>query len=126
MFVNPPDLSKPIGYNHGVLMGKTLFVAGQVGWDRDERMAEGLPAQFGRALANVVSVVRAAGGSAENVARLTIYVTDKQVYLSSRREIGEVYRGVMGRHFPAMALVEVAGLIEPGAMVEIEATAVIP
>jgi enamine deaminase RidA (YjgF/YER057c/UK114 family) len=82
-------------------------------------------AQFERALSNVVSVVRAAGGGRRDIARLTIYVTDKNEYLSDLKAVGEAYRQVMGKHFPAMALVEVAGLVEPGTRVEIEGTAAI-
>lgn len=123
MFVNPDELARPVGYSHGVLRDGTLYVAGQVGWDREERMADGFVAQFRRAMENVVAVVRAAGGRPQDVVRLTIFVTDTDAYLASRREVGEAYRAVMGRHFPAMTLVRVAGLIEPGALLEIEATA---
>lgn len=128
---NPDGWAPPKGYNNGVLVegaGRLLFVAGQIAWDADARIVgEGdFPAQFRQALANVVAVVEAAGGRAEHVVRLTVYVTDKRGYLDAQRELGAGYREVMGRHFPAMALVQVAGLVEEGALVEIEATAALP
>ena len=107
--------------------GRILFVAGQIGWnERSELVGDDLVDQFEQALRNVVDVVRAAGGTPEHVGRLTIYVSDKDRYLGATKEIGTRYRGLMGRHFPAMALVEVSALLEEGALVEIEATAVIP
>ena len=126
--INPPDLPAPRGYNNGVVaQGRILFVAGQVGWTQaGELVPGGFVEQFARALENVLAVVRAAGGSPDAVARLTIFVVDKRAYVAAQRQIGERYRALMGRHFPAMTLVEVASLLEPGALVEIEATAVIP
>lgn len=127
--VNPDSLAAPRGYSNGIVMGpgRVLFVAGQIGWDREMRFAsDDLAEQFDRALANVVAVVRAAGGAPEHVGRLTIYVTDKRAYLEKTKAIGAAYRAHMGRHYPAMALVEVAALLEDRAKVEIEATAVIP
>ena len=107
--------------------GRLLAVAGQVAWDAEQRIvSESFVEQFGQALSNVVAVVRAAGGTPEHVARLTIYVVDRNEYLADLSAVGGAYRAVMGKHFPAMALVEVAGLVEPGAKVEIEATAVLP
>jgi enamine deaminase RidA (YjgF/YER057c/UK114 family) len=107
--------------------GRLLFVAGQIAVDRDGRLvADDFPRQFARALENVLAVVREAGGGPEHVVRLTVYATDKRRYLESLAAVGEGYRRVMGRRYPAMALVEVAGLLEPGALVEIEATAVVP
>jgi enamine deaminase RidA (YjgF/YER057c/UK114 family) len=101
-----------------------LFVAGMVGWDAKEKIVPGgLAAQFEQALANVVAVVAEAGGRAEDVVRMLVFVTDKADYLAKRREIGDAWKRVMGRHYPAMALVEVAGLVEDGAEVEIEAVA---
>jgi enamine deaminase RidA (YjgF/YER057c/UK114 family) len=106
--------------------GDVLFVAGQVGWDGQGRMvAGGFVAQFAQALDNVLAVVRAAGGAPASVARLTLYVTDKREYRAQQREIGEAYRRLMGKHFPAMALVEVRGLLEDDARVEIEAVALL-
>ena len=128
--VNPPSLGAPRGYSNGILApagGRLLWVAGQIGWDSSQRIvASDIAAQFGRALANVVEVVRAAGGHPQDLARLTIYVVDKHAYAERREAIGEAYRAIMGRHYPAMALVEVKSLLEPGALVEIEATAVLP
>ena len=118
------------GYSNGILApagARLLFVAGQVGWDRERRMVEGgFAAQFERALANVVEVVRAAGGAPEHLARVTIYVVDRNEYSAMLSAVGAAWRRVVGSHYPAMALVEVAGLLEPGARVEIEATAALP
>jgi enamine deaminase RidA (YjgF/YER057c/UK114 family) len=128
--INPASLGAPKGYSNGVLMpagGRILFVAGQVGWTATQQIvSESFPEQFGRALQNVLEVVTAAGGEPEHIGRLTLYVTNKQEYLSELRAVGEKYRSLMGKHFPAMALVEVKGLVEAGAKVEIEATAVLP
>ena len=125
--INPPDLPAPRGYSNGLIaQGRVLFVAGQIGWtERAELISDRFADQFDQALANVLSVVRAAGGAPEAVARLTIFVTDKTEYLSAQHEIGERYRTRMGRHYPPMTLLEVCALLEPGALVEIEATAVI-
>ena len=126
-FINPETLAAPKGYNHGVLSsGRILFVAGQIGWDRNEKVVDGFAAQFDLALANVLEVVRAAGGNTENVSRFTIFVKDKSEYLKQRKEIGKMYRQRMGHHYPAMSLLVVKDLLEDGALVEIEATAVIP
>ena len=127
--VNPQELGAPKGFSHGVLApagASILFVAGEIGNDRSQRLVDGgFVAQFERALANVLTVVETAGGEPESIARLTVYVTDKRQYLESLRVVGAAYRRVLGRHFPAMALVEVSGLVEPGALVEIEGTAAI-
>jgi enamine deaminase RidA (YjgF/YER057c/UK114 family) len=128
--VDPPELGPARGYANGILVPagrRLLLVAGQVGWDgRQQIVAGGLVEQFAQALANVLAVVRAAGGAPADVARLTLYVLDREEYARHRRELGERYRSLMGRHYPAMALLEVRGLLEPGALVEIEATAAIP
>ncbi len=125
--VNPPGLARPSGYSHGLRgRGELLFVAGQVGWDAQECMvSDDFVAQFAQALDNVLAVVRAAGGAPESVGRLTVYVTDKDEYLRRRRELGPAWRERFGRHYPAMALVEVKGLLEPRAQLEIEATALL-
>ncbi len=125
--INPPGVAPPRGFSHGVVAeGRMLFVAGQIGWDDQGHMAPGgFVEQFDRALANVLIVVRAAGGDATSIARLTIYLVDKTEYTSATREVGERYRARMGRHFPAMTLVEVRSLLESDARVEIEATAVL-
>lgn len=127
--VNPESLGAPRGYNHGLLApraGRTLFVAGQTATDETGAViGGGFVEQFQRALERVVAVVRAAGGGAADIGRMTIYVTDLAAYRSSRESLGAAYRRVMGRHYPAMALVEVSGLVDAGAVVEIEATAVV-
>ena len=126
IIVNPPQLPQPRGHSHGLLAdARVLFVAGQVGWGAGAIVSERFADQFDQALANVLAVVAAAGGTAESLARLTIFVVDKAAYVDARREIGERYRARMGRHYPAMTLVEVRSLLEPGALVEIEATAVL-
>ena len=128
--INPEELGAPKGYSNGQLApagSSLLFVAGQIGWNRhQEIVSEEFLDQFGQALKNVLTVVREAGGQSEHLARLTLYVTDKDEYLADLGGLGAVYRRIMGRHFPAMTLVEVQALLEPGAKVEIEATAAIP
>jgi len=125
--VNPPALATPRGFSHGMRgAGTVLFVAGQIGWDRDARLVStDFVGQFAQALDNVLAVVREAGGQPSSLGRLTIYVTDKGQYLARLRDVGAAYRERMGRHFPAMALVEVRSLLEDGALVEIEGTAVL-
>jgi len=127
--INPESLGAPRGYSNGVLTeagGRLLFIAGQVAWDRQQRIVStGLVEQFDRALANVITVVTEAGGRPEQIARLIIYVTDKREYRSRMKEIGERYRARMGKHFPAMVLVEVKGLLEDDAKIEIEGVAVL-
>jgi len=128
-FINPESLGAPRGYSNGVLTapgGRLLFVAGQVGWDENQNIVgDGLVEQFDRALANVVAVVTEAGGKTDQIARLTIYVTNKLDYRTQLVEIGERYRAHMGKHFPAMALVEVKSLLEDDAKIEIEGIAVL-
>ena len=125
--LNPPALAKPRGYSHGMTgRGRILFVAGQIGWnERSEIVSDRFADQFDQALANVLTVVREAGGSAESIGRMTIYVVDKIEYAIAQQEIGARYRARMGRHYPAMTLVEVKSLLEDGARVEIEATALL-
>ncbi|MDQ3652312.1 MAG: RidA family protein [Acidobacteriota bacterium] len=127
--INPASLGAPRGYSNGVLVppgGSLLFIAGQIGWDERQRIVSSdFVEQFGQALANVVAVVREAGGAPEQIARLVVYVTDKNEYRTRQSEIGDKWRAVMGRHFPAMALVEVKSLLEDDAKVEIEGIAVI-
>ena len=118
------------GYSNGVLAdagGRLLFIAGQIAWDENQKIvSDDFVEQFDRALENVVDVVKAAGGKAENVARLVIYVTDKIAYRERTKEVGDRYRKHMGKHFPAMVLVEVKGLLDDRAKVEIEGMAVLP
>ena len=128
--VNPPGLGAPRGFNHGMLApagGRILFVAGQPAIDPDgEVRAAGFVDQFDVALARVMAVVREAGGGAEHVGRMTVYVLDMGEYERSRPALAGVWRRHMGTHYPAMALVEVAALVDAGAVLEIEATAVVP
>jgi enamine deaminase RidA (YjgF/YER057c/UK114 family) len=128
--VHPSSWAAPKGYSNGILApagGRLLFVAGQVGWDAAGRIvSDRFDTQFDRALANVLEVVAAAGGEARDLAQLTIFVTDKREYLAGLRALGRLYRERMGSHYPAMALVQVAGLVEDGAKVEIQAVAVLP
>lgn len=124
--LQPPDWPRPRGYANGMLGGRTVFVAGQIGWDAEQRFAEGLAGQIAQALRNVLAVLAEAGGGPEHVARLTWYVTDIPAYRALGKDLGPVWRSVMGKHFPAMAVVGVTELVEPAALVEIEATAVLP
>ena len=125
--INSKELAPPRGYSHGVLAtGRLLMIAGQIGWNvRAEIVSDDFVEQFDQALSNVLTVVREAGGSAQSIARLTLYVTDKAEYLASAATLGARYRARMGKHYPAMTLVEVKSLLEERAKVEIEATAVL-
>ena len=126
--LQPPGWAKPRGYSNGVLCeGKLLFVAGQIGWTAEAELAAAdLVGQVEQALKNIVAILRAGGARPEHIARLTWYVTDKHEYIAASKAIGEIYRKIIGSHYPAMTLIEVSGLLEGGAKVEIEATAVIP
>ena len=123
--IQPDGWAPAKGYANGVLTDQgTLYVGGQIGWTADQVFEEkGFIGQMRQALRNIVDVVQAADGKVEDITRLTWYVVDKKEYLSLQREVGQVYREVLGRHFPAMAMVVVAGLIENEALLEIEATA---
>jgi enamine deaminase RidA (YjgF/YER057c/UK114 family) len=126
--LQPDGWRRPRGYANGVsARGRLVFVAGQVGWDpTSERLvSDDFVAQARRALENVVVVLAAGGAEPRHVVRLTWYITDRAAYARARRELGEAYRELFGGHFPAMTLVVVAGLLEEGARVEIEATAVV-
>ena len=129
-FINPDSLGAPSGYSHGLVadaQGKLLFIAGQIAWDQKQKIvSDDFVEQFDRALANVVTVLSAAGGKPEHIVRLVIYVTDKIEYRERTREVGERYRKHLGKHFPAMVLVQVAGLLDGAAKVEIEGMAVLP
>ena len=128
-FINPESLGAPRGYSNGVVAeagGRLLFIAGQIAWDQNQQIvSDDLVEQFDRALANVIAVVTEAGGQPDRIARLVLYVTDKNEYRERMKEIGERYRARMGKHFPAMVLVEVAGLLEDRAKIEIEGIAII-
>jgi len=127
--VNPVELGAPRGWSNGMLAqagGRTLFIAGQTARDVSGQVpAADFVSQFDRALGNVLAVLGAAGGEPQDIGRFTIYVTDLAQYRGSLKPLGEVYRKRMGRHYPAMALVEVRSLVDPNAVVEIEATAVL-
>jgi enamine deaminase RidA (YjgF/YER057c/UK114 family) len=125
--LQPDGWQRPRGYANGIsASGRQIFVAGQVGWDREERMVPGgLVAQARQALLNIVAILAVDGARPEHLVRLTWYITDRAAYLAAAEPLGAAYREVIGRHFPAMSAVEVKALIEPGAVVEIEATAVV-
>ena len=127
-FLHPRGWRPSKGFSNGVVaQGRTIFLAGQVGWNAEQRFESGdFVAQARQALANIVTLVAEAGGRAEHITRLTWFILDKKEYLSRQRELGEVYRSVIGKHFPAMTLVQVGALVEDAAKLEIEATAVVP
>jgi enamine deaminase RidA (YjgF/YER057c/UK114 family) len=126
--LQPPGWPRPRGYANGVLAeGRLVFVAGQIGWDQTGTIvSDDLVDQFRQTLENTLAVLREAGAGPQHVARMTWYITDKREYLASTRPLGQVYRALMGEHYPAMAVVEVTALIEDRAKVEIETTAVVP
>jgi enamine deaminase RidA (YjgF/YER057c/UK114 family) len=126
--IQPEGWPRPKGYSNGILAeGRMLFVAGQVGWNEKEQFeSDDFVRQTEQALKNIVAVLEAAGAKPEHIARMTWYVTSKSEYLDRLAEIGKVYKSVIGPVYPAMSLVQVAGLVEVGAKLEIEATAVIP
>jgi enamine deaminase RidA (YjgF/YER057c/UK114 family) len=126
--LQPKSWTSPQGYANGIAAkGRQVFIAGQIGWDAQARMVgTDLVTQTEQALKNIVAVLAEAGGAPQHIARMTWYVIDKAAYVAQRKEIGAVYRRVIGKHYPAMSLLVVAGLLEEGAQVEIEATAVIP
>lgn len=127
-FIQPAHFARPRGYANGVLTtGRTLHVAGQIGWEADQRfVSDDFVHQFAKALDNVIDVVAAAGGKPSDIAAMTVYVTDLDAYRRSATELGRVWRERLGKHYPAMALVGVAGLVHPQAMVEIQAVASLP
>src|SRR5689334_20004389 len=127
--LSPAGWAAPRGYSHGVVAtGQVVMLAGQIGWNPATSRFESddLVAQVGQALANVAALVREAGGQPSDVVRLTWFVTDRDAYLARQAELGQAYRAVFGRHFPPMSVVIVSGLVESRALVEIEATAVLP
>ncbi|MBY6134922.1 RidA family protein [Nocardioides marinus] len=126
--VHPEGWKPAKGYANGMVAeGRLLFVGGQIGWTADQVFeAQGFIGQMSQALRNILEVVETAGGRAEDITRLTWYVTDKAEYLANQAEVGKAYREVMGYHFPAMTMVVVSALVEDEAKIEIEATAVLP
>ena len=126
--LQPPGWTKPKGYANGLVAeGRLVFVAGQIGWDETETFrSDDFVDQVRQCLMNTLAVLAEAGAGPEHVARMTWYITDREKYLGNLEGMGEVYRELMGQHFPAMAMVEVAALIESEAKVEVETTAVVP
>jgi len=126
--LNPAEWAKPKGYANGIAAeGRMIFVAGQIGWTAEARFeSDDLVDQTRQALRNIVRVLAEAGARPEHIVRLTWYVTDKRDYMARNADLGKVYREILGRHYPAMTLVQVAALLEDRAKVEIEATAVLP
>ena len=126
--LQPPGWPRPKGYANGIsATGRTIYTAGMIGWDEKEMMvSHRFDLQFAQALKNVVAVLAEGGAKPEHIVRLTIYITDRPQYLRLRDELAPIWKSIMGAHFPAMAMVEVKALVESSALVEIEATAVIP
>lgn len=125
----PSGWAPPIGYANGVAVapGRVVFVAGQVGWDEQQRFhSEDLIPQFEQALKNVLAVLAQAGGAPEHICRITAYCIDKPAYLAARADLGRIWRRLMGKHYPAMSMIFVADLLDHPAKIELEATAVIP
>ncbi|MDF1609484.1 RidA family protein [Hoeflea sp. YIM 152468] len=123
--ITPSDWEKPKGYSNGLLVdGERLYIGGQIGWNKDQVFEHhDFVGQLEQTLNNVVAIVRAAGGDVTDIVRLTWFITDKKEYMANQKEVGGAYRRVLGRHFPTMSVVVVAGLIEDEALIEIEASA---
>ena len=126
--LQPRDWQRPRGYSNGISAhGRQVYVAGQIGWNATGVLAgKDLVSQSRQALENIIAILAEDGARAEHLVRLTWFVVDREEYLGHSKELGEAYRAVMGTHYPAMSVVEVSALMEPGARVEIEATAVVP
>jgi len=124
----PQGWKAPVGYSNGVsASGKLVFVAGQVGWDEQQKFtSENLAPQFEQALKNILAVLAVAGGKAEHICRITAYCCDKPAYLAARQELGRIWKRLMGRHYPAMSMIFVSDLLDSPGKIELEATAVIP
>ena len=127
-FLQPPGWAKPKGFSNGIAAtGRQVFIAGQIGWTGEGKWeAKDFAGQFRQTLKNTLAVLAEAGGKPEHIVRMTWYILDKKEYLGAIREVGAAYRELIGRHYPAMAVVQVSGLIEDEAKLEIETTAVIP
>ena len=126
--LQPPGWARAKGFSNGIAAsGRLVFIAGQIGWTGECKwQARDFAGQFRQALLNVITVLKEAQGRPEHIVRLTWYVLDKQEYLNSLQGVGEAYRELMGKHYPTMAVVQVSGLVENEARLEIEATAVVP
>jgi enamine deaminase RidA (YjgF/YER057c/UK114 family) len=126
--LHPRTWKAPIGYANGIEASGTLvFIAGQVGWNAQQVFeSESLPPQFEQALRNILAVLAEAGGRAEHICRMTAYCCDKPAYLAARRELGAIWKRLMGRHYPAMSMIFVSDLLDSPGKIELEATAVIP
>jgi enamine deaminase RidA (YjgF/YER057c/UK114 family) len=125
----PEGWAKPVGYVNGIAAepGRTVFIAGQVGWDTQQKFhSEDIAAQFDQALANVLAVLTEAGGESRHICRMTAYCCDKPGYLAARRELGSIWRRRMGSHYPAMSMIFVSDLLDSPGKIELEATAVVP
>jgi enamine deaminase RidA (YjgF/YER057c/UK114 family) len=125
----PPGWAPPIGYANGIAVtaGRIVFIAGQVGWDAQQRFhSEEIAPQFDQALANVLAVLAEAGGKPEHICRITAYCCDKPAYLAARAQLGPIWRKHMGRHYPAMSMIFVSDLLDSPGKIELEATAVVP
>jgi len=127
-FLQPEGWAKPLGYANGVeARGRVIYTGGQIGWTgQGQFQAMDLPGQVRQALQNIVDILAVAGAGPQHIVTLTWYVVDRKDYSARAKEIGAAYRATIGRHFPAMAVVEVSGLVEDAALVEIQATAVVP
>lgn len=125
--LQPVGWPRPKGYSNGIsAKGETIFLAGLIGWDIEGNFPQGFVAQVRQTLLNTVAVLKEAGAEPQHIVRMTWYITDRDVYLSSSRQIGLAYREIIGRAYPAMAVVQVVALVEDEALVEIETTAVVP
>jgi len=126
--LQPPGWARPKGFSNGIsCQGRLVFIGGQIGWSgQGEWLERSFAGQFRQALKNILDILAQAGGKPEHLVRLTWYVLDRKEYLASLKELGAAYRELMGRHYPTMAVVQVSGLVEDAARLEIEATAVIP
>ena len=127
--LQPPGWPRPKGYSNGISVsgGRTIYTAGVIGWDEREMIvSHRLDLQFAQVLRNILAILAEDGAGAEHIVRMTVYITDRVQYLKLRDELAPIWKSIMGSHYPAMALVEVKGLVNQSALVEIEATAVVP
>ena len=125
--LQPASWARPRGYANGIIAGgETIFLAGQIGWNAQERFVDGIAGQVEQALINIVTLLAEAGAAPRHLVRLVWYITDLRTYRENRASIGAAYRRVIGRHFPTMSVIGVSQLVEPAALVEIEATAILP